>query len=117
MIPIVITLIFDRRILTIHKLILVPSGINIVAAILSPLFRFIFYVDVNNQYVRGDYFYIFVAVYILNLLFLVVSTLDMGKKYNYPMMLKLVALSLFTITGTSIQLIVPSAYSSWHSVT
>jgi len=117
LIPIVITLIFDRRILTIHKLILVPSGINIVAAILSPLFRFIFYVDVNNQYVRGDYFYIFVAVYILNLLFLVVSTLDMGKKYNYPMMLKLVALSLFTITGTSIQLIVPSAYSSWHSVT
>jgi len=117
LIPIVITLIFDKRILTTHKLILVPSGINIVVTILSPLFRFIFYVDANNQYVRGEYFYIFIAVYIINFLFLVVSTLDMGKKYNYPMMLKLIALSFFTIIGTSIQLIVPSAYSSWHSVT
>ena len=117
MIPIVITLIFDRRILTTHRLILVPTGINIIAAVLSPLFGFIFHVDANNEYVRGDYFYIFIAVYIINFLFLVVSTLDMSKKYNYPMMLKLVALSLFTIIGTSIQLVVPSAYSSWHSVT
>lgn len=117
MIPIVITLIFDRRILTTHRLILVPTGINSIAVVLSPLFGFIFYVNANNQYIRGEYFFIFIAVYIINFLFLVLSTLDMGKKYNYPMMLKLVALSLFTIIGTSIQLVVPSAYSSWHSVT
>jgi diguanylate cyclase (GGDEF)-like protein len=41
----------------------------------------------------------------------------MGKKYNYPIMWKMVALSLFTIIGTSIQLVEPLAYSSWHCVT
>lgn len=117
LIPIIITLVFDRRILTTHRFILIPSIVNIIITLLSPQFRFIFYIDESNNYVRGDYFYIFIAVYIINFLFLVISTLDMGKKYNYPMMLKLVALSFFTIIGTSIQLVVPSAYSSWHSVT
>ncbi|KUG04872.1 diguanylate cyclase/phosphodiesterase (ggdef & eal domains) with pas/pac sensor(s) [hydrocarbon metagenome] len=117
MIPIVLTTIFDRRILGTHKLLLVPTLINIVATVLSPLFRFIFYVDVNNQYMRGDYFFIFITVYIINFLFLVISTLDVGKKYNYPIMRKMVALSLFTIIGTSIQLVDPLAYSSWHCVT
>ncbi|PKM49988.1 MAG: hypothetical protein CVV02_13475 [Firmicutes bacterium HGW-Firmicutes-7] len=117
MIPIAITLIFDRRILRTHKLLLVPTLINIVATVLSPLFRFIFYVDANNQYIRGDYFFIFITVYIINFLFLVMSTLDAGKKYNYPIMRKMVALSIFTIIGTSIQLVDPLVYSSWHCVT
>lgn len=117
MIPVAITLIFDRRILKTHKFLLVPTLINIVATVLSPLFKLIFYVDANNQYIRGDYFFIFIAVYIFNFLFLVVRTLDVGKKYNYPIMWKMVALSVFTIVGTSIQLADPSAYSSWHCVT
>ena len=116
-IPIAITLIFDRRILTTHKLMLVPTFINIVAAVLSPVFGFIFYVDANNQYIRGEYFFIFIAVYIINLLFLLISTLEVGKSYNYPLGGKMVPLSLFIIVGTSIQLINPLAYSSWHCVT
>jgi diguanylate cyclase (GGDEF)-like protein len=117
MIPLAITAIFDSRILRTNKLLLVPTLINIVATVLSPQLRFIFYVDANNQYTRGDFFYIFIAAYIINFSFLIVRTLDVGKKYNYPIMWKLVALSLFTIIGTSIQLVYPLAYSSWHSVT
>lgn len=116
-IPISITLIFDRRILRTYKFLLVPTLINIVATVLSPLFGFIFYVDASNQYIRGDYFFIFITVYIINFLFLAIITLDLGKKYNYPIMRKMVMLSLFTIIGTSIQLVNPLAYSSWHCVT
>lgn len=116
-IPILIALIIDNRILTTHKIWLIPSFINVVAAGLSPLFRFIFYIDDKNQYIRGEYFFIFISVYILNFMFLVISTLDMGKKHNYPILWKLIALSIFTITGTSIQLAYPSAYSSLHCVT
>ncbi|MGI6425382.1 MAG: hypothetical protein ACOX2A_09295 [Tepidanaerobacteraceae bacterium] len=116
-IPIAITLIFDKSILRKHKLMLVPTLINIVATVLSPLFRFIFYVDFNNHYIRGDYFFIFITVYIINLLLLVIRTIQAGKKYNYPIMYKMLALSLFTIIGTSIQLVNPLAYSSWHCVT
>jgi diguanylate cyclase (GGDEF)-like protein len=116
-IPIAIILIFDRGILRTHKLLLTPTLINIAAAVLSPLFGFIFYVDANNRYIRGDYFFIFITVYVINLLLLVISTLEVGKKYNYPIMRKMVALSLFTIIGTSIQIVYPLAYSSWHCVT
>lgn len=117
MIPIVIACIFDRGILSKHKLILVPTIINVIATVLSPRFGLIFHVDAGNQYVRGNSFFIFITVYIVNFLLLVVSTIEVGKMYNYPITKKLVALSFFTILGTSIQLVVPLAYSSWHCVT
>lgn len=116
LIPIAITLIFYEKILKRHKFILVPTLINIVATVLSPFFGIIFYVDENNHYFRGDHFFIFITVYIINFLFLVISTLDVSKKHNYPIMYKLLALSFFTLVGTSIQLVYPSAYSSWHCV-
>lgn len=117
MIPIVITLIFDRRIFATHRLWLVPTLINIVATVLSPLFRYIFYVDANNQYIRGEYFFVFIAVYIINFLILIISTLDIVGRYNYPIKGKMVALYFFTMIGTSIQLVDPLAYSSWHCIT
>ncbi len=117
MIPIVITLIFDRKLFRTRKFLLIPTLINIIATVLSPLFRFVFYVDANNHYIRGDYFLIFITVYFINFLILVISTLKAGKRYNYPLRYKLIALSFFTILGTSIQLVYPSAYSSWHCVT
>ncbi|MGI6141602.1 MAG: GGDEF domain-containing protein, partial [Caldicoprobacterales bacterium] len=85
--------------------------------VLSPIFGFIFYVDAGNSHIRGDYFFIFITVYIINLLILIISTLKTAKTYNYPLRRNLIALSLFTILGTSIQLVYPLAYSSWHCVT
>lgn len=117
MISLVIVLIFDRRIFKKHKLLLIPTLMNILASVLSPLYGFIFYVDANNLYTRGDYYFIFIFVYIFNIFILVISTLKVGKKYNYPIMRKMVVLTLFTIIGTSIQLIEPLVYSSWHCVT
>lgn len=117
MLPITIARIFDSRLFRRHQLLLIPTFINVLAAVLSPWYRVIFYVDSNNQYVRGEYFYIFIVVYIVNFLFLVISTMEVGKQHNYPMMGKLAALSLFTILGTNVQLIFPQAYSSWHCVT
>ena len=114
MIPIVIIAIFDMRILKKHKLLLIPTLINIIAAVLSPLFKFIFYVDTNNQYIRGDYFFIFISVYLINFLLLIVTTLGVCKKYSYPIMRKMILLSIFTILGTSIQLVFPFALSLIH---
>lgn len=116
-IPIVITLIFDNVILKSHKLLLIPTLINLVATVLSPIFRFIFYVDADNQYTRGYYFFIFIIVYIMNLLILSIITLEACKKNHYPITGKVVALFVIVIIGTSIQLIYPSSYTSWHCVT
>lgn len=117
MIPIAITLIFGSRILKSHKFLLIPTLINLIATVLSPIFRFIFYVNESNKYVRGDYFFIFIIVYIVNLIILAFLTLEVGKKNNYPIVSRLVFLSLFTIIGTSIQLMYPLAYSFWHCAT
>lgn len=117
LIPLVLITIFDSNILKTHKLLLLPTVLNIAAVVLSPLFRLIFYVDANNQYIRGNYFFVFVAVYIINLLILVTHTMYIGRKYHYPIMRKMIALYLFTVIGTSIQLVNPSIYSSWHCVT
>lgn len=48
---------------------------------------------------------------------IVISTLEVGRNYNYPIMWRLFALSLFTLFGTSIQFVYPLTYSSWHCVT
>lgn len=117
MISIALITISDIKIFQMHKILLLPTFINIAASLLSPFFRLIFYVDANNQYERGKYFLIFVVVYIINLLFLMISTLRTGEKYNYPIKGKMIALSVFTVCGTSIQLIYPSVHSSWHCVT
>jgi diguanylate cyclase (GGDEF)-like protein len=116
-IPLVIAYVFDGRILRKHKLLFIPSLVNAVAAISSPLSKLIFYVDANNHYFRENYYFIFIAVYYINLLLLIISTLEVGKKYNYPIKNKLVALAFFTIIGTSIQLQFPTSYSTWHCAT
>lgn len=116
-IPIALIHISDVKAIQTHKLLLLPTLVNIVAVVLSPWLKLIFYIDGNNQYRRGDYFVFFVMIYIINLSFLVISTLYTCKRYHYPIKGKMIALSLFTVAGTSIQLVDPSVYSSWHCVT
>jgi diguanylate cyclase (GGDEF)-like protein len=116
-VPLAITFIFDSGILRRTKIFFLPTLINMVAAALSPFYMSIFYVDGSNRYVRGDHFFVFIIVYITNLVLLVISTLETGRRYNYPLGFKMVGLSFFTVLGTSLQLIYPSAYASWHCVT
>jgi len=116
-IPLALIAISDISIIQTHKFILIPTLINIIAVALSPVFKLVFYVDINNHYERGNSFLIFIVIYIINLILLVISTFHTGKVRNYPIKGKMTALTLFTITGTSIQLALPTVYSSWHCVT
>lgn len=116
-IPIALIAIINIKIIRTHKFMLLPTFINIVAAILSPLLGLIFYVDANNQYIRGNHFFIFVMVYIINLVLLLISSVLICKKHHYPIIWKSIFLCIFTISGTSIQLVVPSVYTSWHCIT
>ena len=116
-IPLALIAISDITILQTYKLLLLPTLINMIAAVLSPVSKFLFYVDVNNHYERGNSFFIFIVVYMINLILLVVGTLHTGKIHHYPMIGIMIALSLFTVAGTSIQLVFPAVYSSWHCVT
>jgi diguanylate cyclase (GGDEF)-like protein len=116
-IPLAITLIFSRGLFRTRKLLLVPTLLNLLTAALSPRFGLIFSVNAQNQYARGGFFFIFVTAYVTNLVLLILITLQVGKTSNYPMAGKLAALSVFTIAGTSIQLLYPTVYTTWHCVT
>lgn len=116
-IPIILVAIFNLNILKTKKLLMLPSILNICATVLSPWLGLVFYVDENNQYERGNAFFIFVAAYIINLIILLVSTVRTGQKYHNPIKPKIIALSLFAIAGTSIQIVFPSVYTTWHVVT
>lgn len=117
LIPIVLMSIFDTAAIQKHYVVLLPSLVNILAVLLSPLYGFIFYVNANNIYSRGDYFYIFVIVYSINIVLFTINTLKTCEKSLYPIKWKIIGLLLFTIIGTSIQLVIPSILTSWHSVT
>lgn len=117
LIPIALTAIFDPDALRKNLYLLIPTALNAIAAVLSPLFGLLFYVDGNNIYRRGSIFIFFVVVYIINILFLVVTTIHTGQRYLYPIKGKMLGLSLFTFAGTYIQIAFPSVYSSWHCVT
>lgn len=117
LIPVILITIFDVKILKSHIIMFLPSLLNILASILSPIFRLYFYIDANNQYERGDIFFVFIAIYITNLLLLFSTTVRIGKKHFHPIKWKIFGLLIFTVAGTFIQLLFPTIYSSWHSVT
>ena len=116
-IPIVLTAIFDTKTLKRHGFLLLPTMINIAVVILSPIFGWIFYVDAGNHYVRGPLFFIFVAVYLFNIIILLARTRYACQKALYPIKWKIISLFLFTVTLTCVQLLYPFVYVTWHSVT
>ena len=116
-IPIILMAILDIKILQRHKILLIPTIINAITVSLSPYFGLIFYVDLNNHYQRGKLFFLFVAVYVINILILAIALRYIGQKYLYPIKFKVSVLAFFTVGATCIQLLIPSLYTSWHCVT
>lgn len=116
-IPVVLLSIFESKFLKAHLYLLLPALFNGIAAVLSPFFGLLFSIDSDNRYNRGSIFYLFVTVYMLHLLFLVVVSLRKARGHLYSIHWNMFGLTLFVVAGTFIQLIFPSVYSSWHSVT
>lgn len=116
-IPIVLLVIFDSRFLKTRLYLLLPALLNGIAAVLSPFFGLLFSIDEENRYTRGNLFFLFVTVYMINLLLLVVVSLRKGRGHLYSIYWRIFGLTLFVVAGTLIQLVFPLVYSSWHCVT
>jgi diguanylate cyclase (GGDEF)-like protein len=116
-IPVVFLAIFDIKMIQTRLFLLLPAFFNGIAAILSPIFGLLFSIDANNQYTRGDLFFLFVTVYMMHLLYLVVITLRHVRRHLYSIQWNLFGLIVFVVSGTFIQLVFPSIHTSWHIVT
>ncbi len=117
MIPLALAMIVDKTVLAPGRLLFLPTLLNGALAVLSPWLGLVFSVDAANRYARGEYFFVFITVYLTNLLLLVLITLEVGRRNNDPIVGRLAALSIFTFVGTSIQLVYPSTQTTWHCVT
>lgn len=117
LIPVVFLAIFDIKMIQTRLFLLLPAFLNGIAAILSPIFGLLFSVDANNQYTRGNLFFLFVTVYMMHLLYLIVITLRHVRRHLYSIQWNLFGLIIFVVFGTFIQLIFPYVHTSWHIVT
>jgi diguanylate cyclase (GGDEF)-like protein len=116
-IPVVLLCIFDSNFLKTRLYLLLPALINGIAAVLSPFFGLLFSIDSDNRYARGNLFFLFVTVYMIHIVLLIVVSLRNARGHLYSVHWKIFGLTLFVVAGTFIQLVFPSVYSSWHSVT
>jgi len=116
LIPLVLVAIFDNRTLRRHTWLAVPAGLNAAAALLSPWFGLLFSIDEANHYARGGLFWLFIAAYGIHVVFLAVVTLRATRRLFHPVQGRLIGLLLFTIAGTTVQLIFPTVLVSWHCV-
>lgn len=117
LVPLLLIEIFSANVLKKNKYILIPTLINTLVVILSPWFGFIFKISSANVYERGNLFFIFIFVYVFNIGALAYVAWLNGRKRFFPIKWKILGLALFTLVGTTLQLIMPTVISSWHTAT
>jgi len=116
-IPIFMSFIFDLRISKKLKILLeIPTLLNAVLVLLSPFGEYIFTVSSENLYSRGPLFFIFVITYTWNYLILITAIYKSSVDADKHDKRFLFSLILFTLVGTSVQVIFPDIHLTWHCV-
>jgi len=101
----------------IRSLLTIPVWINFVLVISSPWTGLVFSVNVNNSYLRGPLFGMYVAAYLCSYVILIIDSIKAMKYYQCHTKSTFIMLLVFTILGTTVQLIVPHVHASWLCVT
>ncbi len=71
--------------------------------VVAAFFGLIFTIDSNNVYVRGSYYFIYVAVYMIEVLIIVLEFVTVGKKYQSRNLLVIIVSILFVSYGVLVQ--------------
>lgn len=117
LIALILTEIFDPEIVKRRRYLLIPSIVNIVLVVMSIWGGYVFQISDQNQYLRGDFFFVFIITYLFNMGMLSFSFLITVFFYCYRIRLRLFGLFLFILIGTSIQILFPVLHTSWHCIT
>lgn len=83
---------------------------------LSLPFGLIFYVDENNQYIRGNFFVIYVAVYIAAIIYLLVITMQVTERYQNQSRSSVYLIVGFLLVTAVLQVVFPKVYITWLCV-
>lgn len=117
LVPVFISFILCEK-TRIKKLIsLIPTFINAVFVLLSPIFGLIFSVSENNEYSRGSFFFVFIVCFMSNLAITIVSVWMPTNKCYLKSKLTQNVIVVFTLLGTIIQSAIPFIHTTWTTAT
>ncbi len=115
-IPLFITLAFCQ--FEFYKMILwfLPAIINLILTLLSPFFGFIFDISPHNIISRGPFFGFYMFSLILGGVLLIFETVKTDQRYQTKNSHILYLILLFMVIGTTIQILLPMAHTTWICV-
>lgn len=90
--------------------------INFIMQVLSAKFGFIYYIDENCVYHRGDYYWIYIISYAVSTSLLFYSMYHLSRRYQNKNNIILLLLGIVLVVGITIQMIYPRVYSVWLSI-
>lgn len=94
---------------------MVEAVFMLLLAISFPL-KIIFYVDQTNQYMRGDFFGIYIAVYSVSILYLLITTIRVAGLYQNKSKNSIYPIIVFLIATTLVQIFFPQIHVTWLCV-
>ena len=101
----------------INKNIIITQLVYMVLLGISVPFDLVFCVSQDNQYMRGEYFWIYISVYFISIIYLLFLTVKTVSKYQNKSKNSIYLIVGFLLICTMIQVIFPAIHVSWLCVT
>ena len=95
---------------------MIVEGVYLVLLAVTFPLKPIFCVDQNNQYIRGDFFGIFLAVYFAGTLYFLAMTLRVAARYQNKSRTSIYLIAAFLLLGTMVQVAFPQVHVTWLCV-
>lgn len=114
-IPIFLSFTLEKN--RVNKKAIMIEGIYLLLLLISLPFGSVFYVNQDNQYMRGKFFGIYIAVYCISILYLLISTIHVVRKYQNKSKNSVYLIVLFLLACTTLQVVIPQIHVSWLCVT
>ena len=91
----------------------VVVAINVVLEFVSAFAGFIFYINDENVYVRGNYYWIYIACYAITIIVLLIEVFKFSSIYQNRDIAYLIGLIIFLAIGVGLQLYSSQIRTSW----
>lgn len=86
---------------------------NALCELISVFTPFVFFIDENNIYQHGDFYWIYILMYLSGIAYFIVSLLNYTKKYQSRNIATLIAILTFLGIGIQLRFIDTSVNSDW----
>ena len=91
----------------------IPVFVNVVLEFVSVFAGFIFYIDDRNVYHRGDFYWIYIAFYVLAIIVILIEILKFSATYQNRDLVFLVGIMVFLAVGVGLQMYSSEIRTSW----